>query len=82
VTTEIQPRTTGLEELDFVPPCGRHTKINGEWTPNCEEPAAWFAILGCCGHTILLCDKHKTDTDWICLTCKARNAKVIHWERI
>jgi hypothetical protein len=80
--TEIQPRTTGFEELDFEPPCGRHSLIGNEWRPTCEHPATWFGIFSCCGHACLVCDRHKSPGPWDCLACNAQNAKVIHWGKL
>jgi hypothetical protein len=80
--TEIQPTTTGLEDLEFEIPCGRHGKVDGEWRPTCEHPATWFAVLGCCGHTFLVCDMHQSHGEWICLRCECQRAKVIRWERL
>lgn len=80
--TQTLPDTSVLERLDFQAGCGIAIyTLDGELVDTCSQEARWIAVLPCCGHAVLFCHHHATDTRvFKCRACKTSHTHKLGWK--
>lgn len=73
----------GVEEFHQLPECQVWVGATGSPQIDCVHPAAWWAMLQCCGGIKFFCCNHhrnKVDKNWVCPQCKKeRSSEWIKW---